>query len=470
MPIQCMQGAVCFIDVALIVVASLLAGQALGHHEGQLQALRLDRIGIVSSALFAVIAQLVGAYELQAHLSAGRSVLRAMNAWAGVTLFVLGLSAALLGRMPLAAGDIYIWSIACGSALALGRIGMSTAMTGLRRRGVFDQRSAVIGTGEQVSELVRYITQHKLLTLSLTGFYCDDEAEPLDFQTTPQGGALPYRGNLNALLVAIRLGAIDRVIIALPQGQESRARAIVARLSDTPVEIRLAPAGGGFSWTQNAVTVLGEWPVLTLLDWPLSRGQRLLKATEDRLLSLMALILLAPLMMIVAIAIKLDSPGPVLFRQKRQGYNCRDFEILKFRTMQVADEADAVIQARRNDPRVTAVGAILRRTSLDELPQLLNVLLGHMSMVGPRPHAVSTRAAGRLFGEISQSYPARHNVKPGMTGWAQVCGWRGETHSEEQLLRRLEHDLYYVRNWSIWFDLRILAQTVVTVLRQQNAY
>jgi Undecaprenyl-phosphate glucose phosphotransferase len=336
----------------------------------------------------------------------------------------------------------------------------------LRRRGVFDQRSAMIGTGRSAARLVRYVAQHQILTLSLIGIFGDTA----DIADQDEAG-VPYLGDLTALLSAIREGMVNRVIIVLPSDQESRVEAIVARLSETPVEIRLLPANDSFSWIDNPVVVLGELPVFTLLDWPLSRRQRLLKALEDRLLAFVALLILMPVMGMIALAIRLESPGPALFRQQRQGYNCRNFAILKFRTMYQAEHpVEAVRQAQRDDPRVTRFGAMLRRTSLDELPQLLNVLVGQMSLVGPRPHAPSTRAAGRLFSEIAQAYPSRHNVKPGMTGWAQVCGWRGETQSEAQLLGRLEHDLYYARNWSLWFDLRIMFRTIATVLGQQNAY
>lgn len=466
-PIQYMQCAVSVVDMLLIVASNVIIGQILSLYSGDIDALRFDRIGILSSALFAIIAQLVGAYELPANLSVSQSVLRALNAWAGVTLFVMGVGVTLQNLVPMVAGDIYIWSASCGLALALGRISMVLVTRSLRRQGLFDQRSAVIGTGQQAVDLVRYISQHEVLTLSLIGFFDDDVIASPD----GYGASLPYLGNMDALLTAIRNDMVDRVIIALPMNQEKRVREIVSRLSETPVEIRIAPANECFSWTQNPLVVLGELPVVTLLDWPLSRRQQLLKAMEDRFLALIALLILMPLMIIIAIAIKLDSPGPVFFRQQRQGFNCRNFSILKFRTMYASSGyGDTVVQAQKKDPRVTPIGAILRRTSLDELPQLLNVLYGHMSLVGPRPHAASTRAGGRLFGEIAQSYPSRHNVKPGMTGWAQVCGWRGETQSEEQLLLRLEHDLYYVRHWSIWFDLHIMARTAIVVLRQHNAY
>jgi exopolysaccharide biosynthesis polyprenyl glycosylphosphotransferase len=243
-------------------------------------------------------------------------------------------------------------------------------------------------------------------------------------------------------------------------------------LGTTPVEIRLAPEWAGYAWARRPMILLGGLPVLTLLETPLSGWKLFVKAVEDRVLSLIALILLSPVLAAAAIAIRLDSPGPILFRQLREGYNCRPFPILKFRTMYVdqCHRGGEMVQTTRDDPRVTRVGAFLRRTSIDELPQLFNVLSGAMSLVGPRPHAASTRAGGKLFGEIRASYPTRHNVKPGLTGWAQVCGWRGETTSEEMLIQRLQHDLYYVEHCSLLFDLYILARTATIVLFQRAAY
>ena len=468
-PVQCVHCVVVAVDVVFIFCVSLIIERASFLSEGA-GIVRFDRIGVLAAGLFAIIAHLVGAYELPVHFSVRQSLLRAANAWAGVLLFVFGLSTAFLGFSGKVAPTILLWAGACALALLSGRASMVGATRFLRRRGIFDQRSAVIGTGRSTARLVRYIAQHEILTLSLIGIF-GEAADVSDRHLDQDEAGLPYLGDLTALLSAIREGAVNRVIIALPSDQESRVRAIVARLSETPVEIRLLPASDSFSWMDNPVVVLGELPVFTLLDWPLSRRQRLLKAAEDRLLAFVALLILMPLMVMIALAIRLESPGPALFRQQRQGYNCRNFAILKFRTMYHANQpVDGVRQARRGDPRVTRLGAILRRTSLDELPQLLNVLVGQMSLVGPRPHAPSTRAAGRLFSEIAQSYPSRHNVKPGMTGWAQVCGWRGETQSEAQLLSRLEHDLYYARNWSLWFDLRIMCRTISTVLRQHNAY
>jgi len=195
------------------------------------------------------------------------------------------------------------------------------------------------------------------------------------------------------------------------------------------------------------------------------------KLIEDQLIALTALAFLAPLMLLIATAIKLDSPGPVLFRQRRFGFNDRLIEVWKFRTMHSdCTDPNAVLQTRRNDPRVTRLGRFLRKSSLDELPQLFNILKGEMSIVGPRPHAVATKADGRLFQDVVDRYAARHRVKPGITGWAQVNGWRGETDTIDKIQKRVEYDLYYIDNWSVWFDLYIILRTFVAIFRATSAY
>ncbi len=241
-------------------------------------------------------------------------------------------------------------------------------------------------------------------------------------------------------------------------------------LALTPVPVRLAPDLAGHGFGGGTFAEFAELPMLRLFDRPISGWSRFSKAVEDIVLAAVLLVILAPLTAMIAVAIKIDSPGPVLFRQTRKGFNNSLIPVWKFRTM-FADATDAAgaVQARRGDPRVTRIGRILRRTSLDELPQLLDVLGGRMSLVGPRPHALSAKAEGRLFEEVVHRYAARHRVKPGITGWAQVNGWRGETDTIAKIQRRVEHDLFYIDNWSIWFDVRILIRTVWHVLRADNA-
>jgi len=212
-------------------------------------------------------------------------------------------------------------------------------------------------------------------------------------------------------------------------------------------------------------------PMLTLFDRPISGWSSVFKRIEDQVIALAAIAFMAPLMLVVAAAIKLDSRGPIFFKQRRFGFNDRLIEVWKFRTMRVeCTDADAAEQTTRRDPRVTRIGRFLRKSSLDELPQLFNVLRGDMSIVGPRPHAVATRAEGRLFQDVVDRYAARHRVRPGITGWAQVNGWRGETDTIDKIRTRVEYDLYYIDNWSVWFDLYIILKTFTAIFRTGNAY
>jgi putative colanic acid biosynthesis UDP-glucose lipid carrier transferase len=209
-------------------------------------------------------------------------------------------------------------------------------------------------------------------------------------------------------------------------------------------------------------------PMLAALERPLSGWSLVVKAVEDRVIAGIALLCLSPLLALIALAIKLDSPGPVLFRQKRYGFANNEFTVFKFRTMRhrAAEEPD-VPQARRNDPRITRVGGFLRRSSLDELPQLINVMLGDMSLVGPRPHAVAHNVQ---FAQVIDDYLSRHRVKPGITGWAQINGLRGETDTPEKMRARVQHDLYYIDHWSLLFDIKILALTPFRGFINRNAY
>jgi Undecaprenyl-phosphate glucose phosphotransferase len=259
--------------------------------------------------------------------------------------------------------------------------------------------------------------------------------------------------------------------VALPPSADHAVASTLRKLSLVPVDVRLCP--GEFTLRLGAVQAshMGGLTLLNVIDHPLRDWRWIVKAIEDRILGFVILSAISPLMLAIALLIRLDSPGPVLFRQKRYGFNNELIDVLKFRTMyQQMSDANAEQLTQRNDPRITRVGAWLRRTSLDELPQFLNVLRGEMSIVGPRPHALAAKAGSLLYPEAVKHYDARHRVKPGITGWAQVNGWRGETDTVEQIRKRVEHDLYYIENWSLAFDLRIILRTILGGFTGRNAF
>jgi putative colanic acid biosynthesis UDP-glucose lipid carrier transferase len=271
---------------------------------------------------------------------------------------------------------------------------------------------------------------------------------------------------LDELLAYARERRIDEIFLALPWHAERRISALVERLAHLPVDLKLCPDGVGYVQAIVMRERLAGVPVATIRRQPIRDWGRILKRALDLGVSALLLVLLALPMAGLALAIRLESPGPALFRQRRLGFNQGEFEMLKFRTMR-HDPRAPLVQARPGDERVTRIGRWLRRTSLDELPQLINVLRGEMSLVGPRPHAVALNAA---FMRRIQQYATRYRVRPGITGLAQVYGWRGATDTEEKMAGRVSHDLYYIEHWSLMLDLKILALTVLTGFAHQNAY
>jgi Undecaprenyl-phosphate glucose phosphotransferase len=444
--------------VAIALVEHTLRGDAVTVY---------TRVVFLAAIAYGVLAESLGCYDIDAQFSLRRAWQRVFTTWLTVALFMITLGFLLKSSEIVSRS----WALGWFGGGAMVLLGVRAASTlwvrRLKNRGTFNQRVAIFGAGQQGARFANYVQTHDRLTISLVGFF-DDRA---DGRVAPVTANVPVLGNLSALISMIRDGRIDQVVVALPWSAEDRLQQVVSRLALTPVKIRLAPDLASFAFARRPLVMLGEMPVMTLFERPISGVDAAVKSLEDKILTVLILAFIWPLLAIIAIAIKLDSPGPVFFRQPREGFNNRPFRVYKFRSM-YSDftEVDRIRQASRDDPRITRVGRILRRTSMDELPQLFNVLQGDMSLVGPRPHAASTRAGGRLFSEVLASYAARHKVKPGITGWAQVCGWRGETDTEEKLIKRFEHDLYYIENWSLTFDLYILFRTVGSVLLPRNAF
>ncbi len=334
-------------------------------------------------------------------------------------------------------------------------------------QGRLERRAIVVGGGKPAEELIKAVESSSRGEVKILGIFDDryDERSP-DIVA-----GLPKLGEINDLVKFAREANIDLLLISLPVSAETRLLQLLKKLWVLPVDIRVSALQSKLRFRPRSYSYIGKVPVLDLFDRPLSDWDVIIKNIEDRVIALFALLLLSPVMAIVALAVKLDSPGPVLFKQKRYGFNNELIMVYKFRSMRndLADK-DASKLVTKADPRVTKVGRFIRKTSLDELPQLLNVLTGQLSLVGPRPHAVLAKADNRLYNEVVDGYFARHKVKPGITGWAQINGWRGETDTEEKIYQRVEHDLYYIEKWSVFFDLYILAMTPFSLLNTKNAY
>ena len=258
----------------------------------------------------------------------------------------------------------------------------------------------------------------------------------------------------------------------MPMSDEARIKTLMRKLADTTCSVILIPDVFTFNILHSRIEEVNGVPVVPLYDTPLSGLNRVLKRVEDIVLSSLILLLISPVLCAIALAVKITSPGPVIFRQTRYGMDGKPIMVWKFRSMKVMENDQVVTQATQNDPRVTRVGRFIRKTSIDELPQLINVVFkGDLSLVGPRPHAIHAHTSNRAYEQVVDGYFARHKVKPGITGWAQINGWRGETDTDEKIQRRVEHDLYYIENWSVLLDLYILLKTPFSLLtKNENAY
>jgi Undecaprenyl-phosphate glucose phosphotransferase len=328
-------------------------------------------------------------------------------------------------------------------------------------------RTVVIGQEEQIHDLLFRIRTAGRRSFDVIGVV----RHPAD--GTPQETllGLPHIDDIDVLVRMIRQDAVDTVLVALPWSAGEQTQAVIDRMSMAPVDVYIYPGMNGLNLPLRRAHRTFDLPLLMACTRPIVGWGALIKRAEDVALSLALLIFISPVMLTIAAGIKLTSRGPIFFRQRRLGYNNRVIEVLKFRSMYThLTDVDASQQALRGDKRVTPFGAWLRRTSMDELPQLLNVLKGDMSLVGPRPHALATTAGGLALEEAVPVYPSRHRVKPGITGWAQVNGYRGALDSVDKIVHRVNHDLYYIENWSLAFDLKILWRTARLVFADDNAF
>jgi Undecaprenyl-phosphate glucose phosphotransferase len=343
------------------------------------------------------------------------------------------------------------------------------ALLGTRvKAGRFNRRTAIVGGGPPAEGLIRALEAQPTSGLQILGIFDDRD----DTRSPTVVRNYPKLGRVRDLTPFARQQKVDLILITLPLTAEDRILQMLRDLWVLPVDIRLSAHAAKLKLQKRSYSYIGSVPVLDLIDRPISDLGLVAKWLFDRIVGLMLLVVLAPLLAAVALAVKLDSPGRVLFKQQRYGFNNELIEVYKFRSL-YTDHSDvsSAKQVTKDDPRVTRVGRFIRKSSLDELPQLFNVVFkGNLSLVGPRPHALQSKAGDCLFDEVVESYFARHKVKPGVTGWAQINGWRGETDTEEKLRRRVECDLHYIENWSLFLDAYILLMTPISLLRSENAY
>ncbi len=353
-------------------------------------------------------------------------------------------------------------------ALLSGRLALISLVRRWARDGRLVRRVIIVGGGAGAEALIDALTAESDSDVRICGVFDDRN----DDRSPDVVGGIAKLGTVDDLVEFTRLTRVDLILVSLPLAAEERVLHLVRKLWVLPVDVRLTAHMSKLRFRPRAYSYIGNVPVLDIFDKPIADWNRVIKSIFDHVIGGLGLVAATPLMLMIGFAVKLDSAGPIFFRQRRYGFNNEPIEIWKFRSL-FHEKTDHTAQTlvKPGDSRVTRVGRFIRKTSLDELPQLFNVVFsGDLSLVGPRPHAFNAKADNRLYEEAVDGYFARHRVKPGITGWAQINGWRGDTDTQEKIRQRIEHDLYYIENWSLLFDLYIVLRTPFALIKAENAH
>ena len=403
---------------------------------------------ILSGLLLPVMNQLNGLY----HGWRGRSLFEGsrilLQSWLMVWTFLIIVAFLLKVREQYSRVVLTGWFFFTPVIFIGYRFVIRLILAKLYAAGIYIKKVAIYGSGDEFQQLRKTFNSNPWLGYRLVSIYDDPPVENTNSE---------LKVYAKTLIEDAKSGVFQTLYIALPVSREPEIKYLLNRLSDTTVAVKYIPDFFSYGLLHSSMTTISGLPVINVYDTPLNDpGKAAIKRLEDIILSVLILLLISPVLLIIAICIRLDSPGPVLFKQRRHGLNGEVFDVYKFRTMTTQDNGSVIKQASKDDRRLTRCGAFLRRTSLDELPQFINVIQGRMSIVGPRPHAV---AHNEEYRKLGPRYRQRHLVKPGINGWAQVNGWRGETDTLEKMQKRVEFDLFYVNHWSLWTDIKIIITT-----------
>jgi putative colanic acid biosynthesis UDP-glucose lipid carrier transferase len=418
----------------------------------------------VAIILYGLLAEVGGMYGSWRGVSVHREAMGTLFTWGATSLVLMALAFLTKHMAEFPRLSMLVWFAVTPALMVVGRIVTRYGQRILHSLGYHTRRFAIVGVNELSFQLAENIEASPEMGLALVGFF-DDRPPPRSPNIPSDLGRRV--GTIADLVDQARAGRIDRIYITFPLRAERRIRGVLDRLGDTTASVYVVPDFFVFQLLHSRWSDILGLPVVSVFENPFYGIDGLAKRLSDICFGSILLLLAAVPMAMIAALVKLTSPGPVFFRQRRYGLDGQEIRVWKFRTMTVCEDGPQAVQAKRCDPRVTRLGAILRKTSLDELPQLFNVLDGSMSLVGPRPHP---HALNEEFRTRIGGYMLRHKVKPGITGLAQVNGWRGETDTAEKMQKRIEFDHRYIREWSLWLDVAILAKTVLVVLSRKNAY
>ncbi len=424
-------------------------------------------LSLAGSSVAVLFLQISDGYQVSALRTPLRTLPRIAGSWTAATALI---AVALFLFRP-GGFDFRDWLVSWyGFGLAFLFVERNLVGFGIRRwarNGIMERRAVVVGGGKPAKDLIRALEQQPDNDIRICGIF-DDRGSA---RSPDVVAGYPKLGTIAELVEFARFAHIDMLIISLPLSAEDRILHLLKMLWVLPVDIRLAAHSNSLRFRPRSYSHVGAVPMLDILDKPIRDWDSVAKRCFDIFFSIIALLLLWPVFIAAAIAVKTTSKGPVLFVQKRHGFNNEVINVLKFRSMYTEMSDPTARQAvTKGDPRVTPVGRFLRKSSIDELPQIFNVLRGDLSLVGPRPHAVLAQTHNRNYSEVVEGYFARHRVKPGVTGWAQINGWRGEIDNDDKIKFRTAYDLYYIENWSLLFDLKILFLTPFRLLNTENAY
>jgi Undecaprenyl-phosphate glucose phosphotransferase len=461
------RGAVRALEFATVFVLGL----AIAHLYVD-EPLAAAKVSFLTAAAFTGLAtvaafELLQLYTLPSFTTFLKQMPRVLLGWTAAFAFLLAAVFFLKSGHEFSRVWFALWYATGAAALIAGRLATSALIRHWTQQGRLYRRAAIYGGGTITEKLIGELEIDVESDVRIMGIFDDRGTDRVGSMVA----GYPRLGGLRELVEFARRTRLDVIIVALPITAEKRLLQVTRLLSVLPAEVKLPARATELRFTRDTYSHVGNVAMINLLEKPIADWGNVAKWIFDKVVASLAILVLSPVMLAVAAAIKLDSPGPVLFRQKRHGFNNELIEIFKFRSMYVDRcDANATKLVTRGDARVTRVGRFIRKTSLDELPQLFNVILGSLSLVGPRPHALEAKAAGQLYVSVVDGYFGRHKVKPGITGWAQINGWRGETDTPEKIQKRVEHDIYYIENWSLLLDVYILLKTPFALFKSDNAY
>jgi len=441
------------IDGVIIILSSLLACRLYGQAYNEMYII----MAISAALLFYLVSKFNNLYISSRYRRITQEITPLLLTWFNVIIGLLILGYIFKVTHEYSRMVLGIWFLATPVALLLWRLLLKSGLGYFRSRGHFSRKVVIVGTGENAQRLAGNIRRMDWAGLDFQGF----------IRASNIGRGRETLGELDRLYEMIDQHEIDVVYIALPMSQQQQIGEILEALSVSTVSTFLAPDFYLSSIAQGKWITIGDSTTVSVIETPMLGSSAWLKRLEDIIVSTIAIIITAPIMAAIAVAVKLESKGPVLYKQKRHGMNGKEILVWKFRSMNVMEKDHEFKQATKDDERITRVGAFLRKTSLDELPQFFNVLTGEMSVVGPRPHALAHNAQYR---RSICGYMQRHKVKPGMTGLAQISGYRGETETKQKMEQRVASDMEYLNNWSIWLDLKIILMTPLVLFKDDNAY